>query len=615
VDHHASSALLLLGPLSVCVLLIAKGRAWLSWLAEAETARAPESDRRARISGLLLVALAALATIPCLGSTTFFDRDEGYYAECAREMAIRGDPFVPTFSGKPWMEKPPLTYWGMALSMKLLGCHEFAARLPSALAGLLAIWLIFRLARRMYSLKVGVIAGAMLATSALFCAITRLALLDTSLLCCLLLSMIGLWEFIEAGSRGGLWLFYLGCGLGALAKGPLGIALPIIALIGFAALDRRWRMLLEMRALTGALIICVVAGLWVVPANWLTGGQYMYELVWESTIQPIFTPSQGHGGEDLVEYLATLPIYVPVLIVGFLPWSLFLLPAARRSACAADRKDRRTRFLAGWALAQLLVFSLLRTKLPHHILPILLPVAILCGAFLSGLISGENEWSGRLDRAAAQISLGLLLLAGAAIPFLPAAAQFSGQTLWFLPAGLVLAVAALWAMRDLAKNRGDRLFIALAAGMLLCVGLVWQIGLPRFEQGKSARRVADFLKSRFGSAALAKMRLGRLGYREVSVVFYLGRPVEEIDGNRALNPFLEDPSPAAAIVAEKDFQKAVQNGFDAPCRTIWSERVWIPEKAEWQTLLILANETSGARAESPSESRAPLPQPKGDSYP
>jgi hypothetical protein len=86
------------------------------------------------------------------------------------------------------------------------------------------------------------------------------------------------------------------------------------------------------------------------------------------------------------------------------------------------------------------------------------------------------------------------------------------------------------------------------------------------------------------------VRLGRLGYREVSVVFYLGRPVEEIGGNPSLQPFLQDPSPAAAIVTRKDLQKAIANGFDVPCRIDWDERVWIPEKAEWQELLILTNE-------------------------
>ncbi|MGD1001083.1 MAG: glycosyltransferase family 39 protein [Candidatus Brocadiia bacterium] len=603
MDHDVICGLTLLGPLTVCVILLVKGRAWLSWLAETESCAPAESAllrqgcggqaRRAKIAGLVLIALAALATIPGLGSTTFFDRDEGYYAECAREMAAGGNLFVPTFSGKPWMEKPPLTYWAMAACMKLLGGNEFAARLPSALAGLLAIWLTFRLAARMYSPKVGVIAGAMLGTSALFGVVTRLALLDTTLLCCVLLSMNGLWEFVASGSRAGLWLFYLGCGAGMLAKGPLGIALPIIALIGFVALERRWRMLLEMRALTGALIVCVVVGLWVIPANWLTGGSYVYELVWESTIQPIFTPLQGHGGADLGEYLATLPVYVPGLIVGFLPWCAFLLPAARCRACAVHRKDRRTRFLAGWALAQLLVFSLIRTKLPHHILPILPPVAILCGVFLSELISGENELSGAWDHVTSGIPLFLLLLAGVAILFLPAAAQFEGQAVWFLPAGLVLISVALWAMSALPQQRYDRVFIAFTAGMVLCLGLFWQVGLPRFEQGKSARRLADFLKNRYGAAGLERLRLGRLGYREVSVVFYLGRPVQEIDGNRSLKPFLQDPSPAAAIVPEKDLRKAIASGLDVPYRTIWDENVWIPEKSEWQEVVILTNEAAG----------------------
>jgi len=591
LDHHLISALTLLGPLTVGAILLAKGRAWLSWLEETESCAPAESTRRAKVAGLVLVALAALATIPGLGSTTFFDRDEGYYAECAREMAAGGNLFVPTFSGKPWMEKPPLTYWAMAASMKLLGYNEFAARLPSALAGLLAIWLTFRLAARMYSPSAGVIAAAMLGTSALFGAITRFALLDTTLLCCVLISMTGLWEFSEAGSRRGLWLFYLGCGAGALAKGPLGVALPIIALVGFVALGRRWRMLLSMRPLTGALIVCVVAGLWVIPANWLTGGRYMYELVWESTIQPVFTPLQGHGGEDLGKYLATLPVYVPVLIIGFLPWCVFLLPAAHCCACPIHRRDRRTWFLAGWALAQLLVFSLIRTKLPHHVLPILPPVAILCGFFLSEATAGRNEVSGAWENACSVIALYLLLLAGVAILFLPFVAGFDRQAVWFLPAGLVLIFIALRAMSDLPRKRYDRVFIAFTAGMVLCLGLFWQVGLPRFEEGKSARRVAEFLKSRYG-AGLEKMRVGRLGYREVSVVFYLGRAIEEIDGNSALKPFLQDPSPAAAIVPKKDLDKAIASGLDVPYHAVWDESVWIPEKAEWQEVLILTNEPS-----------------------
>jgi uncharacterized membrane protein SirB2 len=227
----------------------------------------------------------------------------------------------------------------------------------------------------------------------------------------------------------------------------------------------------------------------------------------------------------------------------------------------------------------------------------------LCGAFLSELISGENELSGAWDKITSGIAIYLLLLAGLGILFLPAAAQFDAQSMWFMPAGLVLIFIGLLARSDLQEKRYDRVFIAFTAGMVLCFGLFWQIGLPRFEQGKSARRVADFLKNRYGKEGLDKVRVGRLGYREVSVVFYLGRPIEEIDGNRALKPFLQGPSPAVAIVPEKDLVKAIANGLDTPYRTVWDERVWIPEKSEWQELLILTNET----ATLSTELRKPAP--------
>ena len=126
--------------------------------------------------------------------------------------------------------------------------------------------------------------------------------------------------------------------------------------------------------------------------------------------------------------------------------------------------------------------------------------------------------------------------------------------------------------------------------MVLSFGLLWQVGLPGFEKGKSAPRVARILRTHYGEANLPGVRLGRLGYREVSILFYLGRPVDEIGGSSALKPFLIAPGPAAAILTEKDLRKAVAAGFDFPYRTLWQEKVWIPEKSEWQNLLIITNE-------------------------
>src|SRR3954470_4783916 len=85
--------------------------------------------------GLLLTVIWAALTLPSLGAASLWDIDEGLNAEAAREMFESGDWVVPTFNFKPRTAKPALLYWLQALSYQQFGVTEFAARLPSALAG------------------------------------------------------------------------------------------------------------------------------------------------------------------------------------------------------------------------------------------------------------------------------------------------------------------------------------------------------------------------------------------------------------------------------------------------------------------------------------------------
>ncbi|HQO36465.1 MAG TPA: glycosyltransferase family 39 protein, partial [bacterium] len=367
--------LLCFGPILVAALLIAKSDLWLRWLASANQTEL-QQQKRLRVVITAMLLLCALSVLPNLPWTTFFDRDEGYYAGCATEMISRGDPFVPYFNGEPWLEKPPLTFWGMALCMKVFGQNEFAARLPSALAGLLTIWMTCSLARRMYTLTAGVLAGGILGTSLLFAGAMRLALLDTTLVFAALLAMFGFWNFLENRSRRGWFLFYLGCGLGVLAKGPLGFVLPVISVGGYVLLSRQRQILKELRPVPGLLVTASVICIWAGPALWMTGGGYFHELVWVRTLEPILSPLQGHGGRNWIAYFLLLPVYIPVLFVGMIPWSLFLIPALR-TGITKDWREERAAFLGGWILAQFLAFSLVSTKLPHYMLPLFPALAIV----------------------------------------------------------------------------------------------------------------------------------------------------------------------------------------------------------------------------------------------
>jgi len=580
------------GPFVACLLLAFKGSAWLRWTRSRGLGGGLQGlDGRAAASRggkamLLIVVLTGLAVIPNLGWLSLYDRDEGYYAECAREMLARRDPFVPHFNGEWWMEKPPLTFWLMSGAMACFGQNEFAARLPSALASLAALYLVYALARRMYSVHAGILSALVLGSMLMFGLIARFALVDMPLLCFVLMSAIGLWKIAEGERTGGLLLFYAGCGLGALTKGPIGIALPALALIGYVLFTRRGSFVWRMKPFGGALLVCAIVGVWALPTAVITQGRYFYELVWVRTIEPLFTPLQGHGGSDLFEYLLTIPVYVPVLLIAMSPWLIFLLPAVRRVNAEGVRADRPA-LLWGWILAQLAAFSLVRTKLPHHILPLLPPLAIAIGAFLAGICERRGALAEKWSAASRSFFLAGSLLTAVAVTALPIALGFTRDWPWFVPAAVTLIWTAWAAARATACRRGPQAVIAIYAGWLCCLALLWQVAFPRFEQAKAAPRVAMFLNERFPDVRTAWCRGG--GFQEVSLVFYMKRALPELDDYAELRGFLEEPGPGAVVMAEEKLRSLLAGKPALGAHTIWRDRVWVPERMRWIELLILAN--------------------------
>src|SRR5262245_47697703 len=131
---------------------------------------------------LLLGLVWALVCLPNLGAPSLWDVDEGNNAEAAREMLDSGNWVIPTFNYQLRDDKPALLYWLQVAGYRAFGVGELAARLPSALAALLAVLATYELGRRMFGRSAGLLAGLVLATSVLFDAAARFANPD-ALLC------------------------------------------------------------------------------------------------------------------------------------------------------------------------------------------------------------------------------------------------------------------------------------------------------------------------------------------------------------------------------------------------------------------------------------------------
>jgi 4-amino-4-deoxy-L-arabinose transferase-like glycosyltransferase len=477
---------------------------------------------------LLLVALAGLLLLAGLGAVALTDRDEGANAEAAREMLEQHSWITPTLGGAPRFAKPPLVYWLMAAAYAALGVGETAARLPSAVAGLLLVLLQYAFARWAFGSDVAWRAALVLLLSVEYVAIARMALTDATLA---LWTTLAAYAFLRgwwgAPPRGRWYaLAWIAAGLGTFAKGPVGLLVPlggVVAYLGLAGgLRQAWR---EAWPLRGLGLFLLVAVPWYGAMFWLHGWDYAARARGE-TLGRVLRPVTGPGGTTL--------FYLPVLLLGFFPWSAFLpeaVAAGLRQARARARQGRReavTVFAAAWLLVGLALFSVTQTRLPHYVLPLFPAAALLVAASWPSLPS-------RLSRslvAGTGIALGALL-AGAWLasdqfvrllaPAYPAAAGARLPASVPVIAGLVASVGAVALVRE-----GDRLFKTLVVLSALVLAISFQIALPAF----SAEFVAPAgeLATRAARTARPCDTLAAVGPYRPSLLFYARRPVTFVGG-------------------------------------------------------------------------------------
>src|SRR3990172_6312068 len=159
---------------------------------------ATSTDRR------ILFAAVFIATFLLfwnLGSLKQFSRAEVYFAEVAREMCVTGDWITPRFCDQLFFDKPPLTYWLIAICFRMFGFSETVARIPSAFAGIATVILVILFAGRHYGHRAGALGGLVLTTSLGFWAFARFAMSDALLTLFVTGAMLSYWEGLRPNPR------------------------------------------------------------------------------------------------------------------------------------------------------------------------------------------------------------------------------------------------------------------------------------------------------------------------------------------------------------------------------------------------------------------------------
>src|SRR5437899_6215309 len=190
----------------------------------------PPLSAHVRLPLLLLAAVLAMAFD--LGGYPLFDPDEGRNAEVAREMAETNDFVLPHLNGLPYLDKPIVYFAAAAVTMKVLGPNETAARLPALLFTIATLVVVVRFARRRWGSDTGWLAGLALATMPLVLAYARTTIFDSALAFCTTLAILAFWEDRPL-------LAWAAIGVGSITKGPIAILIPLATVVPFALLAGR----------------------------------------------------------------------------------------------------------------------------------------------------------------------------------------------------------------------------------------------------------------------------------------------------------------------------------------------------------------------------------------
>lgn len=533
-----------------------------------ETQPEPRSHRtRSDGAGLdrasvAVVCAAAAMLLAGLGQRDLWAPDEPRYAQVAQEVlhgsAERGPSawLLLRLAGEAYTQKPPLYYWLAAAAGAPAGfVGEWAARLPSALAGIACVALTALLGRRLFpGSSAGPWAAALLLTVYRFGHLARRVQLDVLLTALELGALVLLWSMSRPGKarRGSVAGLHLLLGLALLTKGPVGL-LPLAVAFAFLAWEGRASAL---RGAFPAWAFALSLGpvlLWLGAAVALAPPGFFGDAVVENLFGRFFSGT-SHA-RPFYYYALQLPL-------DFLPWTL-LWPAAwreaRRVLAASERRDDPAealawRFLIAWVAVFLVFFTLSAGKRGLYLLPAFPALALMCGRTVDRALARRSEWP-RWLRMAMLAAAGLVGGAGAWVAF-AGGLEIEAAPGFGLPAtfgaalasacGGALLLARLWPR---AGPPALRRTVATVIGLGLVETAVWTLAYPAFDPEKSPRPVAEAaLRATSGDAPI-----GVFDHRSMvgGLAYYAGRDAVDIPDARALGRFWRRGGGAVAVSRDK----------------------------------------------------------------
>lgn len=316
-------------------------------------------NNRANI--LLITLISAVVFVPFIGNCPLFDWDEVNFAECAREMIVSGNYSQVQLNYQPFWEKPPVFIWLQALSMKLFGVNEFAARFPNAVCSIVSFISIYLVGKKFHSMKFGLIWCLLYAASLLPHFYFKSGIIDPWFNLFIFLSSYHCLQFLTSPqskrdlSNSLLAGFFLG--MAVLTKGPAAMVIAALTIVSYLVWTKQLKLLLSKSTLIFVITSLFVSGSWFL-VELLKGNRQIIKEFIEYQVRLFQTGDAGHDGPFTYHFM--------VLLIGCFPASIIFIASYLKHADLTPYQKQYRRLFICLFWVVLILFSIVKTKIIHY---------------------------------------------------------------------------------------------------------------------------------------------------------------------------------------------------------------------------------------------------------
>ena len=479
------------------------------------------SFRQHGINGVIIV-VAGFIWFLLLGYRDLIEPDEGRYAEIAREMLNSGNWITPRLNGYKYFEKPPLQYWGSAISMALLGETNAAARVwCSGLGFIGALWVGF-VGNRLYGRSAGYFAFLFLISTVLYVGLGHANSLDmgVSVLLAIAIGALTLAQSVRdlpTQERNWMLLAWAALAGATLSKGLIGLVLPGGAVVLYSLWQRDWALWRHLHIGKGLLLYLLIAAPWFVAISQANPEFLHFFFIHEHFER--YT-SDVHGRTKSNWY------FFAVFAIGAIPWlfsSLNGLIKPSFSWRAEAGKFEASRLLWVYAVFVFFFFSISHSKLPGYILPMFPALALLVG---------ENMVKRKYFIADGIVAIVLAIIAFILFIWKVDEIKISkiGQLVshlmlfrpWIMATTALIGIAGVFAL--LLRQHKNLAISVFALCTLLGVQMLsW--GYQSISELRSSRVMAEAIQSYIGDNSPDGVAIYDVNRYDQSLPYYLGRTI------------------------------------------------------------------------------------------